>query len=100
MVIDGTYEIEISTPMGEQIGTCILKSDGKLVNGIYRTPKGDNKFTGTCDGNECPLAISVRGPFGGDIDLTFRVTFTPDGLSGSVRLGPFGNSPVKGVKIN
>lgn len=99
MAVDGTYNTEMSTPMGKQTGTCILKSAGSVLTGTYKTPRGDQNFTGTVEGDACKWQMNIPSPMGGQMTLTFNVKVTGAGMEGSVQLGQFGNAPLKGTKV-
>ncbi len=100
MAVDGTYEIEIPTPLGKQTGTCVFKSSGSQINGIYKTTNRDYNFTGTIESDICRAEVTIPSPLGGNINLKFNIKFTLTGLSGTVQLGPFGTAPVNGVKTS
>jgi hypothetical protein len=98
MAIDGTYNVEMTTPMGKQTGTIILKAAGAAVNGTYKTARGDQNFTGTVEGDNAKWAMQVPSPMGGQLTLTFNVKITGNDLAGNVQLGQFGSAPIKGTK--
>jgi len=99
MAVDGTYNTEMSTPMGKQTGTCILKSEGSTLTGTYKTARGDQNFTGTVEGDACKWQMNIPSPMGGQLTLTFNVKVTAAGMEGTVQLGQFGNAPLKGTKV-
>jgi hypothetical protein len=84
--------------MGAQTGTLVLKTEGNVLNGIYQTPRGNQNFTGTSEGESAKWSITVPSPMGGQITLNFDCKITETDLSGSVQLGQFGTAPIKGTK--
>jgi hypothetical protein len=98
MAIDGTYKVEVSTPRGAQTGDLTIKSAGNTVSGTYKTQRGDQAFTGTLDGNKAKWTINVQSPMG-SMAIGYDVTFSGNDLTGTVSMGQFGNSPIKGKKV-
>jgi VCBS repeat-containing protein len=96
MAIAGTYNVEMTTPMGKQTGTVVLQEDG---SGIYKTARGDANFKATVSGDKLTWQQTVPSPMGGTLTLTFNVTISGNDLSGTVQLGSFGNAPMKGTKV-
>ncbi len=99
MAVDGTYNVEMSTPMGKQTGTVIFKCAGNALTGIYKTARGDQNFTGTVEGDTCKWQQTIPSPMGGTLTLSFNVKVTGNDLAGTVQLGQFGNAPMKGTKV-
>jgi hypothetical protein len=98
MAVDGTYNVSMTTPMGTQTGTIIMKAAGSALSGTYKSARGDQAFTGTAEGDNAKFSMNVPSPMGGTLTLTFDVKVAGNDLSGSVQLGQFGNAPIKGTK--
>jgi len=98
MAVDGTYNTEMTTPMGKQTGTVTIKSAGNTVSGTFKSSRGNADFTGTLDGANATWQQTVPSPMGGTLTLTFKVTADGEKLSGNVQLGQFGNAPITGTK--
>ena len=98
MAIDGTYKVEVTTPRGAQTGELSLKTSGNTCSGVYKTQRGDQAFTGTVDGNTAKWTINVQSPMG-SMAIGYNVTVTGNDLSGTVAMGQFGTSPIKGTKV-
>jgi len=98
MAIDGTYNIEIETPMGNRPGKLTLKTKGKELSGSLAAEEGQQSFTsGTVSGNEFAFSTEVTTPMG-SIKLGFKGKVTGNEISGQVQAGDFGSSPFKGKK--
>jgi len=98
MAVDGTYNVEMNTPMGTQTGKLTLKTDGDSVSGSYSGARGEQSFTGgTVSGDEASWSIQVSGPMG-QMKLDFKATVSGDEISGQVQLGSFGSAKLKGTR--
>jgi hypothetical protein len=98
MAIDGTYNIEMSTPMGAQTGTLTLKTDGDSLSGSFSGARGEQSFSGgTVSGDDAAWTIEVSGPMG-QMKLEFKGTVSGDEISGTVQLGTFGSANFKGTR--
>lgn len=98
MAVDGTYNIEIETPMGNRPGKLTLKAKGKELSGSLAAEEGQQSFTGgTVSGNEIAFSTEVTTPMG-KIKLGFKGKVTGNEISGQVQAGDFGSSPFKGTK--
>jgi hypothetical protein len=97
MAIDGTYKIEIDTPMGKQESTLILKTDGEKLTGTGESMMGKNDFTGTAKGDSFNFAVNMTSPMG-DMKLEFSGKVTGSDIAGEIKMGDFGSSPFKGKK--
>lgn len=99
MAVDGTYNIEVQTPMGNRPGKLTLKADGDSLSGSYDGGMGgEQAFSGgTVTGDEATWSISVSGPMG-QMKLDFKVKVTGDDISGQVQLGSFGTGNITGKR--
>jgi len=99
MAIDGTYKIEIDTPMGKQESTLTLKTDGAKLSGSTESMFGKMDFSGgTVKGDDVAWTMQISGPMG-DMKLEYTGKVTGDDISGQVKAGDFGSSPFKGKRI-
>ena len=99
MAVDGTYNIEINTPMGNQTVKLTLKADGDSLSGSSSGQQGEQSFDGgTVSGNEATWTIQVSGQMG-QMKLDFKATVTGDEISGQVQLGSFGSANFKGTRV-
>ena len=98
MALDGTYNIELQSPMGKRNGKLTLKTDGTSLSGTYAGERGEQSFdNGTVEGNECAWAINMSGPMG-QIQLNFTGVVNGDAISGNVQLGSFGSATFSGIR--
>jgi hypothetical protein len=98
MAIDGTYKIEIETPIGKQESTVVLKTDGDKLSGTAESMMGKNDFTGTVKGDEIAFDLNITSPMG-DMKLQFHGKVTGNDIAGDIKMGDFGSSPFKGKKV-
>lgn len=98
MAIDGTYKIEILTPMGKHEFTLILKRAGSRLTGIADGTLGHSEFTGTVKGNNVAWINPVHTPMG-EIKMEFTGKIDGNDIVGELKAGDFGTSPFKGKKV-
>ncbi|OGN98359.1 MAG: hypothetical protein A2Y89_00600 [Chloroflexi bacterium RBG_13_51_18] len=98
MAVDGTYNIEIDTPMGKQESKLTLKSDGAKLSGTMESSFGKNDFTGTVKGDEVSWSMEINSPMG-NMKLDYKGKVAGNDISGEVKAGDFGTSPFKGKKV-
>ena len=98
MAVNGTYNIEVDTPMGKRTGKLTLKTDRGSLSGTYTSEEGENSFKdGTVSGEEIAFSMKVNAPMG-EIALDFKGTMSGDAISGQVQLGDFGSATFKGTR--
>lgn len=98
MAVDGTYNIELVTPMGNRTGKLTLKTDNGSLSGTYTSEQGENAFkNGTVSGENIAFSIQVSAPMG-QITLGFKGAVSGNEISGQVQLGDFGSSTFKGTR--
>jgi len=99
MAIDGTYDIQVDTPMGAQSMKLTLKTDGDALSGSVESQLGSSEFSGgTVNGDEVAWAMKVNSPMG-EMELESKGKVTGDDIAGEVKAGNFGTSPFKGKRI-
>ncbi|HEY1427756.1 MAG TPA: hypothetical protein VGF50_13880 [Caulobacteraceae bacterium] len=96
MSADGTWKTTINSPMGVQEGTLNIKTDGAAFTGSMASAQGTQDISGKVDGNTLTWGSKLTQPF--PIDLEFTVTVDGDAMTGSVKAGAFGSSPLKGER--
>lgn len=91
MSFDGTYNMTINTPMGAQQGTLTLAQSGDELTGTMAS-QGDSVEikNGKVSGDTASWDADVSKPM--PLTLSFEGTKSGDALSGSVKLGAFGQS--------
>lgn len=99
MAIDGTYEIEVNTPVGKMKGKLILKTDGDSLSGAIETSMGNSDFSGgSVNGDEFSSIIDMKSPMG-KIQLETKGKVTGDAIAGEVKMGNFGTSEFSGKRL-
>ena len=97
MSVDGTWDITTDTPMGAQKGTLSLTTDGDTLTGKMSGAQGEIEIEdGTVDGDDISYKFSITSPMA----ITIEVTASIDGdnISGSAKLGAFGNATITGSR--
>ena len=98
MAVDGTYNIEMESPMGKRSGKLVLKTDGGALSGSYTGERGEQAFDGgTVERDNVAWSIQTSGPMG-QIKLDFTGTVSGDEISGQVQLGAYGSASFKGTR--
>jgi hypothetical protein len=98
MAVDGTYKIEIDTPMGKQESTLTLKADGGKLSGSMESMFGKQDFSGgTVTGDSFAFTMEISSPMG-NMKLDYTGQVSGDDISGNVKAGDFGTSPFKGKR--
>ena len=97
MGADGTWNMTMKTPMGEQAGTLTLSTDGGTLTGTMGCPQGTMELeNGTVDGDNLAWTVNMTSP----MPITIEVTATVDGdaISGEAKLGSFGTASFSGTR--
>ena len=98
MPVDGTYKIEIDTPMGKMEETFVFKTKGSILTGKAESQMGQSDINGKVTGNRFSWENDVESPMG-NMHLTITGEVTGDNISGEVKAGDFGSSPFKGKRV-
>ena len=97
MSAGGTWTTTINTPMGLQTGTLVLTINGNELSGSMQSPQGDLAIAdGKADGENLSWTTSITSPM--PMNLEFSATVAGDKITGSVKLGAFGNADFKGTR--
>lgn len=98
MAVDGTYNINLETPMGNRPGKLTLRTDGGSLGGTFAAEGAESTFAGgTVSGVEIAFSVQVSTPMG-QITLNFKGTVSGDAISGQVQAGEFGSFPFNGTQ--
>ena len=89
MSVEGTWNVKLQTPMGERPATLKLSDSGGTLSGTVSSEQGDAELSGTLVDDAVQLKAKLTGPMG-EIELDFSGTLKGDEISGSVKLGQFG----------
>jgi len=98
MAVDGTWKLVVNTPMGAQESTLVISSAGGALTGTQSAGSGEARpiDEGTVDGNDVSWKASITKPM--PMTLEFSGTVDGDKISGSVKLGMFGNASFTGSR--
>ena len=97
MSVDGTWNLVVKSPMGDQPSTLTLKADGATLTGTASAQGNTNDIAnGKVDGDNVSWSNSITTPFPMKLDFTGKLD--GDTLNGSVKAGSFGSFPFTGVR--
>ncbi len=97
MLIDGTYEIIVQSPMGERKTTLVVKGDGDHFSGTNSGAMGTSDVEGQIEGNTLTWKQKMTTPI--PITLEMKASVEGDKVEGSVRAGMMGTFPLRGVRV-
>lgn len=97
MAVDGKWNMTMKTPMGEQNGTLDLKTEGDSLSGQMAGATGTVQIeNGKVDGDSVSWNAKITTPM--PMTLEFQGKVEGDSLTGTVKLGAFGNAPFTGAR--
>jgi hypothetical protein len=97
MSVDGTWNLVVKSPMGDQPSTLTLKAEGATLTGTAAAQGNTNPIAnGKVDGDTVSWSNSITTPF--PMTLEFTGTVAGDTLNGSVKAGSFGSFPFTGAR--
>ena len=97
MSADGNWNTTMNTPMGAQNATLTLATDGNSLTGKMSGPQGELELQdGAVDGENLTWKADITTPMA--MTLEFSATVEGDEISGTVKLGAFGNATFSGTR--
>jgi hypothetical protein len=97
MSIDGTWNLTFETPIGAQETTLEAKAAGGALTGTQSGRDGSQAIhDGAVNGDEASWSVTISSPM--PMTLEFKGTVSGDAMSGSVKLGMFGEARFTGVR--
>ena len=98
MAVDGTWKLQVNTPMGTQESTLVISSSGGTLTGTQSAGAGEGRpiEEGAVSGNDISWKASITKPM--PITLEFSGTVEGDRLNGQVKLGMFGSASFTGTR--
>ena len=97
MAADGTWNLTMQTPMGEQRSTLTLATAGGTLTGKQEAEGNTTDIAeGTVNGNALSWKVSITNPM--PLTLTFTGTVDGNTLNGSADTGMFGSFPFEGTR--
>jgi hypothetical protein len=97
MSADGNWKITISTPMGPQEVTASITTSGDTFTGQSSSAMGDQPISGKVAGDTLTWSADITKPM--PLTLEFDAKVDGDKMTGTVKLGAFGNAPLNGHRI-
>jgi hypothetical protein len=97
MSADGNWKITINTPMGAQTVEANITTNGDTFTGTTKSPMGSQDVSGKVDGDKLTWSSAITSPM--PMTLEFEATVSGDTMTGNVKLGAFGNAPLKGERV-
>ncbi|MFL0415140.1 hypothetical protein [uncultured Sphingomonas sp.] len=94
--VDGTYDVTVKSPLGDQKSTLTVKSDGNTFTGTNSGAMGSSDVSGEVNGNTLTWKQQMTVPMPMTLDMS--VTIDGDSVSGTVGAGAFGSFPVTGTR--
>ena len=99
MSANGTWNTTINTPMGAQTGTLELNVDGSDLSGKMSSPQGEMAIeNGAIDGDSLSWKAAITAPM--PMTLEFSATVDGDAITGTVKLGAFGEAEFSGTRAS
>ena len=99
MSANGTWNTTINTPMGAQNGTLELNVDGSDLSGKMSSPQGEMAIeNGAIDGDILSWKAAITAPM--PMTLEFSATVDGDAITGTVKLGAFGEAEFSGTRAS
>jgi hypothetical protein len=97
MSIDGTWKLTFDTPIGTQETTLEAKAVGGALTGTQSGRDGSQAIhDGAVDGDEASWSLAISSPM--PMTLEFKGKVDGDAMSGTVKLGMFGEARFTGVR--
>jgi hypothetical protein len=94
---DGTWNVNLNTPMGAQAITLDLATQGDALSGSMKSPMGGADFEGgTADGDNLAWTVAMTQPM--PMNIEFEAVVDGDKISGKAKLGTFGDATFEGTR--
>ena len=97
MAVDGTWNLTMTTPMGERNATLSLKSAGGALTGTQGAEGNSAEiFDGTVNGEDVAWKVAITNPM--PLTLAFTGKVSGDSIAGEMGIGPMGSFPFTGTR--
>jgi hypothetical protein len=97
MSVDGTWSIRVTTPLGERQSILSVRTDSSTLSGTQAADGNSVEiFDGAVNGNDVSWKVTITDPM--PMTLEFTGAVDGDEISGTVKLGDFGDSSFSGMR--
>lgn len=97
MAVDGSWNLTMTTPMGERNATLSLKAAGATLTGTQGADGNSAEiFDGTVNGDDVAWKVSITNPM--PLTLAFSGKVSGDSINGEMGIGPMGSFPFTGTR--
>jgi hypothetical protein len=97
MAVDGSWNLVMTTPMGERNATLNLTSAGATLTGTQGADGNSTEiFDGTVNGDDVAWKVSITNPMPLTLEFTGKVA--GNSMSGEMGIGPMGSFPFTGSR--
>ncbi len=94
--VDGSYDVTVKSPMGDQKATLTVQSAGSSFTGNFAGGMGTSDVSGDVDGDTLSWKMDITVPM--PMTLDCKATVNGDAIEGSVGAGAFGAFPMTGTR--
>jgi hypothetical protein len=96
--MDGDWNLVLETPMGPQEAQLTVRPTSETTfDGVMSSVTGQQTFTGAIEGETLAWQTDITDPM--PLTLEFNVTVSGDTMTGSAKLGMFGDAPITGTRV-
>src|SRR5215469_817225 len=97
MSVDGNWTIAMETPLGTRHASLALAADGGALSGTMSGEAGTTAIAnGRVSGGDIAFTVDITQPM--TMTLEFSAKVAGDAMTGSVKLGMFGDAPLTGKR--
>lgn len=96
MSADGNWKVTINTPMGARTINVAIATSGDSFTGQVDSDMGAQEVTGKVDGDTLTWNTDITNPMPMKLEFTAKVD--GDKMTGSCKMGMFGNAPLNGER--
>ena len=97
MPLSGNWNCAMDTPLGERkVMLALIANGSDLTGSISNGSESTAIQDGRVDGDNASWKTDITSPM--PMTLEFSVRVTGDEMTGSVKLGIFGNAPLRGTR--
>lgn len=94
--VDGTFDVTVKSPLGDQKSTLTVKSEGNTFTGTNSGAMGSSDISGQVDGDTLTWKQEMTVPMPMTLDM--KVTIDGDTVNGTVGAGAFGSFSLTGTR--